>query len=67
MSNFGTGEMFVCFVIGGLVATAIYGWPILISLVLFVIGYSWFMNALNETYYPDGSPRPRGRRRSRRR
>lgn len=62
MSSFGTKGLFVCAVIGGLIATANVGWPAAFGLITTIYGYIYLISVMNSTFRPDGSLRRRRRR-----
>jgi hypothetical protein len=65
MSPFGTGGLFVFFVVGAIFAAAEVGWPVVFGLFALIVGYFCFLNSLNSTIRPDGSLRSRQERRRR--
>ncbi len=62
MSTFGTKGLFVCAVIGGMIATANVGWPAVFGLLTIVFGWLYLMSTMNSTFRPNGSLRRRRRR-----
>ena len=40
MSSFGSGGLFLCYVITMLFLTIVFGWPALVILILVTIGYA---------------------------
>jgi hypothetical protein len=67
MSSFGTGGLFLCYVVVMLFLTVVIGWWALAVLILVTLGYAGVMQGMNDRYYPDGKVRPRSNRRKKRR
>ena len=51
-------DWFFCTVIGGVIATFKVGLPAALGIILLVVGYFWFIDALNKTFGPDDSCGP---------
>jgi len=63
VSSFGTGGLFLCYVIAMLFLTVMFGWPALVVLLLVAVGYAALLGVLNDVFYPSGQSRRRTRRR----
>jgi hypothetical protein len=63
VSSFGTGGLFLCYVITMLFLTLMFGWPALVILILVAIGYAALLAGLNDRFYPSGKTRGRSPRR----
>ena len=62
MSSFGSGGLFLCYVITMLFLTIVFGWPALVILILVAIGYAALLGEMNDRFDPSGKTRRRSRR-----
>jgi hypothetical protein len=65
VSSFGSGGLFLCYVITMLFLTLVFGWPALVVLILVTIGYAALLGELNDRFYPSGKARRQSRRKKR--
>jgi hypothetical protein len=65
VSSFGTGGLFLCYVITMLFLTIMCGWPALVILLLVTIGYAALLGELNDWHNSNGKSRRRSRKRKR--
>jgi hypothetical protein len=57
-----------CFIVGMiLIAPQVGFFQAAFMVVMTLLGYIWFLGAVNDTFYPNGDLRPRRRRHRRRR
>jgi len=66
MNSFGTGGLFLCFVLTMLFLMIVFGWPAFVILVLLCIGYAVLLDGLNHGFGSDVIRSRRGKRRKRR-
>ena len=65
VSSFGSGGLFLCYVVAMLCLTLVFGWPALVVLILVTIGYAALLDVLNDKFYPSGKSRGQSRKKKR--
>ena len=62
MNNFGSGGLFLCYVIAMLFLTIVFGWPAFVIQILVTIGYAALLGELDDRFCPNRKTRRRSRR-----